>query len=188
MQLLFANDITPVTMKALKRDPGAYVFRPVAPADLPLLRRWLHTPEVVRWWGEPDEQMALLEEDLHDVRMTMRLVLYKGRPFAYTQDYAVHDWPQPHFAALPVGSRAIDAFIGEHRMIGRGHGSLFLRLLAERLRLDGAPVVAIDPDVRNLRACRAYRQAGFRGETVVATAGGPAILMTFNSNSPGDDG
>jgi len=30
------------------------------------------------------------------------------------------------------GSRAIDAFIGEPDMIGRGYGSVFLRLLAHR--------------------------------------------------------
>ena len=64
-------------------------------------------------------------------------------------------------------------------MIGQGHGSGFLRLLAERLKDEGAPVVAIDPDVDNLRARRAYERAGFRGDTVVETAEGPAILMIF---------
>jgi aminoglycoside 6'-N-acetyltransferase len=55
--------------------------------------------------------------------MVMRIVSFEGRPFAYAQDYAVHVWPQPHFAHLPSGSRAIDSFIGEPDMIGRGHGS-----------------------------------------------------------------
>ena len=64
-------------------------------------------------------------------------------------------------------------------MVARGHGSAFLRLLAERLRAEGAPVVAIDPDVGNLRARRAYRKAGFRGDAVVETGAGPAILMIF---------
>jgi aminoglycoside 6'-N-acetyltransferase len=144
-----------------------------------MLRLWLRTPEVVRWWGDPDEQAVLLEEDLNEPRMVMRIVSFDGRPFAYAQDYAVHAWPQPHFAHLPEGTRAIDSFIGEPAMIGRGHGSAFLRLLAERLRADGAPVVAIDPDAGNLRARRAYAKAGFRGDTVVETAAGPAILMIF---------
>jgi hypothetical protein len=39
-------------------------------------------------------------------------------------------------------------------MIGRGHGSVFLRLVAERLKVEGAPVVAIDPDVDNARPAR----------------------------------
>jgi len=75
----------------------------------------------------------LLREDLDEPHMVMRIVSYEGRPFAYVQDYDVHVWPQPHFNHLPAGSRAIDAFIGEPSMISQGHGSVFLRLLAERL-------------------------------------------------------
>jgi aminoglycoside 6'-N-acetyltransferase len=120
-----------------------------------------------------------LEQDLNEPRMVMRIIAFKGRPFAYAQDYDVHAWPQPHLAHLPPGSRAIDSFIGEPDMIGAGHGSAFLRLLSERLRAEGAPVVAIDPDPRNVRARRAYARAGFSGTAVVDTADGPAVLMTF---------
>jgi len=147
--------------------------------DLPLLQRWLRTPEVVRWWGNADEQAALLRADLDEPRMVMRIISFAGKPFAYAQDYAVQVWPQPHFSGLPHGSRSIDSFIGEPEMIGRGHGSTYLRLLAERLMADGAPAVAIDPDIDNLRARRAYAKAGFRGDTVGETVEGPAILMLF---------
>ena len=34
-----------------------YVFRPMTAADLPLVRRWLETPEVVRWWGTRTNNM-----------------------------------------------------------------------------------------------------------------------------------
>jgi aminoglycoside 6'-N-acetyltransferase len=157
----------------------SYTFRPAGMHDLPLLERWLRTSEVVRWWGDPQEQAALLREDLAEPRMVMRIVSFGGRPFAYAQDYDVHVWPQPHFAYLPPGARSIDSFIGEPDMIGRGHGSNFLKLLAQRLRADGASVVAIDPAVENLRARRAYEKAGFRADTVVETGEGPAVLMLF---------
>jgi hypothetical protein len=80
----------------------------------------------------------LLREDLEELCMVMRIVSFEGRPFAYAQDYAVHVWPQPYFARLPPGSRAIDSFIGEPDMIGGGHGSTYLKLLAERLRTEGS--------------------------------------------------
>ncbi len=156
-----------------------YALRPATPADLPMLRRWLTAPDVVLWWGEPEEQARLLEEDLDNPLMTMRIVSFDGRPFAYAQDYAADSWPQAHFAGLPPGARAIDAFIGKPDMIGQGHGGAFLRLLAQRLLEEGATVVAIDPDVENLRARRAYARAGFAGEAVVQTGEGPAVLMTF---------
>jgi aminoglycoside 6'-N-acetyltransferase len=72
---------------------SAYTFRPAAASDLPRLRRWLHAPEVKRWWGEPREQFEVLRADLNEPRMTMRIVLFDGRPFAYAQDYEVHAWP-----------------------------------------------------------------------------------------------
>lgn len=159
---------------------SAYAFRRAGRQDLLLLRSWLCTPDVVRWWGDPAEQAALLREDLDEPHMVMRIVSYEGRPFAYVQDYDVHVWPQSHFDHLPAGSRAIDAFIGEPGMISQGHGSVFLRLLAERLTAKGAPVVAMDPDVANLRARRAYEKAGFRGEGLVHTGAGPVMLMIFH--------
>ena len=105
---------------------GAYAFRPMAAADMALARRWLQTSEVVRWWGDPDEQAALLEEDLEDPRMTMWIVSHEGRPFAYIQDYDPRAWNLHHLGDLPPGSRGIDQFIGEPDMLGRGHGQVGL--------------------------------------------------------------
>jgi aminoglycoside 6'-N-acetyltransferase len=130
---------------------GGYSFRPVIPRDIPILDRWLRTPEVA--------------------------------PFAYAQHSDVHAWPQPHFELLPPKSRAIDAFIGEPAMIGCGHGAAFLRLLALRLRQEGAPMVAIDPALDNSRARRAYRRAGFKTAAIVATQDGPAALMIFTDET-----
>jgi aminoglycoside 6'-N-acetyltransferase len=158
---------------------SAYVFRQCVKEDLAMLDIWLRAPEVVRWWGNPEEQARLLEEDLDEPGMTMRIVSFHGRPFAYAQHYAVHRWPQPHFESLPKGSRAIDAFIGEPDMVGKGHGSSFLRLLAEQLIDEGAPLVAIDPHIHNFRARGAYEKAGFRKECEVMTGEGPAMLMIY---------
>jgi aminoglycoside 6'-N-acetyltransferase len=164
----------------MKADRCAYSFRPATTIDLARLRRWLHAPEVTRWWGNPREQFELLRDDLDEPRMSMRIISFDGRPFAYAQDYEVHAWPQPHLAHLPHGSRAIDSFIGWPSMIGRGHGQAYLRLLAERLCAEGAPLVAIDPSEDNVRAWRAYHSAGFYPDTTVDTEAGPAVLMIFD--------
>ncbi len=146
---------------------SCYTFRSATRADLESLRSWLRALEVVRWWGDPEEQAALLEEDLKEPRMRMWIVAFNGRPFAYAQDYEVH------------GSRALDTFIGEPDMVGVGHGSVYLRLLAAQIRAEGAPLVAIDPAADNLRARRAYARAGFGNDALVDTADGAAMFMTF---------
>jgi hypothetical protein len=102
-----------------------YAFRPVAPADLPLLRRWREQPHVVEWWGPPDVEPA--EETLADPRVAMWIVAHAApgappRPFAYAQDYSPHDWADHPFAHLPAGARGIDRYIGERDMVGRAPG------------------------------------------------------------------
>jgi aminoglycoside 6'-N-acetyltransferase len=164
---------------AINVNRSVYSFRPATAKDLPRLRRWLNAPEVRRWWGDPTGQFELLRADLNEPLMTMRIVSLGGQPFAYAQDYEVHAWPQPHLAHLPKGSRAIDSFIGWPSMVGRGHGQAYLRLLAERLCAEGAPLVAIDPSEGNLRARCAYEKAGFRVEARVVTEAGPAVLMLY---------
>ena len=162
---------------------GAHVygFREASRDDLPMLRRWLRSPEVVRWWGPPEREEALIAQDLAAPEMAQWIVSHRGRPFAYAQAYEVHLWPQPHLAHLPPGSRAIDAFVGEPDMLGVGHGSAFMRRLAERLRAAGAPLVAIDPSFGNFRARRAYARAGFVEQGVMETGEGPAVLMVFTN-------
>jgi aminoglycoside 6'-N-acetyltransferase len=163
----------------MKVNRSAYSFRVATTKDLPRLRRWLNAPEARRWWGNPNEQFELLRADLNEPLMTMRIVSLGGRPFAYAQDYDVHFWPQPHLSHLPKGSRAIDSFIGWPSMVGRGHGQAYLRLLAERLCAEGAPLVAIGPSEGNLRARRAYEKAGFQVEARIVTQAGPAVLMLY---------
>ena len=159
----------------------AYAIRPVSAEDLPMLRRWLQSPEPRRWWGDPDFELALIEEDLSNPLMRMRIVSLDGRPFAYVQDYAIASWPQPFLVHLPPGTRAVDTFIGEPDMVGQGHGAAFLRLVAEALIGEGAPCVVIDPDPENLRARRAYERAGFVEEGLVQTPEGEAVLMVFGA-------
>jgi aminoglycoside 6'-N-acetyltransferase len=142
-------------------NPDAYAFRPMTAADLDRVSRWLKTPEVARWWGDPDEQRAILEGDLDDDRMSMFIVSHRDRPFAYIQNYDPSGWGLHQFGDLPPGARGIDQFIGEPDMLNRGHGSAFIRAHVEDLFAAGAPVVGTDPDPSNARAVRAYRRAGF---------------------------
>ena len=142
-----------------------YLFRRVEQADLPLLRAWRVQPHVAEWWGLPEAEDPA--ETRADPRVAMWIVEHEGRPFAYAQDYGPHDWPDHPFAHLPRGARGIDEFIGEPDMLGKGHGSAFVRAHCDRLFAAGAPAIGTDPHPDNQRAILAYRRAGF------AVVGGP---------------
>ena len=144
-----------------------------------MLARWLATPAARRWWGEPAHELAMLREDLDEPAITMLIVSLDGTPFAFLQHFAVHTWPVPQYAHLPTGSRALDTFIGDATMIGRGHGSAFVRQFALWLRARGVPAIALDPDITNYRARRAYSRAGFVPERLARGSGRPAAVMLF---------
>ncbi|MEM8868939.1 MAG: GNAT family N-acetyltransferase [Pseudomonadota bacterium] len=137
---------------------GKYIFRKVTPDDLALLRLWVSTPHVRRWW---DSDEPSNEAELADPRVARWIVSTAERPFAYMQDYTVHGWDSHHFADLPRGSRGIDQYIGDPEMIGIGHGTAFIAARMRVLFDKGAPVIAVDPHPDNARAIAVYRKLGF---------------------------
>ena len=146
-----------------------YQFRRMTGADLPLVRGWLAMPEVVQWWGDPDEQFELIREDLESLAMDQFIIAVDDRPFAYLQCYDPTAWPENGLGSHPYGTRGIDQFIGDPNMIGHGHGSAFIRQLTDGLLTAGTPRVLTDPDPANARAIRAYEKAGFRTEGSIDT-------------------
>ena len=148
--------------------------------DLPLVRRWLGASHVAEWWGEPDEQYDLVSGDLNHPAMDQFIVTREKRPFAYLQCYDPAAW-ESGFGPQPAGTRGIDQFIGEAGMIGRGHGSAFIRSFVGGLLANATPRVVTDPDPANARAVRAYEKAGFRKDRLVDTPDGRALLMVRNA-------
>src|ERR1700721_2002052 len=140
-----------------------YVFRPMSAGDLSLVQRWLETPEVVRWWGPPDQQYALVSGDLDHPDMDQFIVVLGQHPFGYIQCYPLSSWNQG-FGSQPSATRGIDQFIGEPDMIGRGHGSGFIRPFVDGLLASGVPRVVTDPTSNNQRAVGAYATAGFQSD------------------------
>ncbi|MEL6683550.1 MAG: GNAT family N-acetyltransferase [Pseudomonadota bacterium] len=136
----------------------AYDFRRVGWADLSQLQSWEQQPHVQEWWDSDDPIDA---QDLADPRCALWIVSYKGRPFAFLQDYTVHGWPNHPFADLPKGTRGIDQYIGEPDMLGKGHGTGLIQQRMDVLFHEGAPMIAIDPHPDNARAIAVYRKLGF---------------------------
>ncbi len=163
----------------IKQD---YIFRAVTAADLPMLHRWLATPHVRKWWGEPDKELAMIAEDMAGTVVDTLVVRQGLTDFAYVQHYEVHAFGEDHLDHFPVGTRAIDTFIGREDMVGAGHGSAYMRQLALQLLDSGVSGVLIDPNPENLQAIGAYRKAGFCRLERVRTSEGPATLMQFSAD------
>ncbi len=153
-----------------------YAFRVMTADDLPMIRRWLAESHVREWWGDPAEQYALVSGDLDEPAMDQYIVSTEGRAFAYLQCYDLSAW-NSGFGEQPKGTRGIDQFIGEADMIERGHGSAMIRAFVDERLKRGVPRIVTDPDPKNLRALRAYENAGFARLGTVDTPDGTSLLM-----------
>ena len=153
----------------------SYQFRPMSADDLPLVRDWLRVPHVKEWWHDADD-FEFVSGDLAHHDMAQFIVTMNERPFGYLQCYRIGDW-HAGFGPQPDGTRGIDQFIAEPGMVGRGHGSAFIRQFIEGLLDSGTPRIVIDPSPTNPRAIRAYEKAGFRRVHEIDTPDGRALLM-----------
>jgi aminoglycoside 6'-N-acetyltransferase len=50
-------------------NPEHVTLRAMTEADLTLVRRWLGEPHVARWWGDPANELALIQEDRRNEAM-----------------------------------------------------------------------------------------------------------------------
>ena len=163
-----------------------YSFRAMRVDDLPMVNAWLDTPDVRQWWLDAEGIFdgCLDEAYLDDPEVESFIVSHEGTPFALLQSYDPHSHPGHHFAFLPDGARGIDQVIGVPDMLGRGHGSAFIRRFTDAMLDAGVPAVGTDPHPGNARAIRAYEKADFERGEIVDTEWGPAMLMVKRRRSP----
>lgn len=157
----------------------SYAFRPLVRADLPLVRSWLGRPHVAPWWGEIEQEMAEIEAILTDPHVEAYLMLLDGRPVGYFQHYDPNAEDDHPFRGEPAGTLGLDLSIGEADLIGRGHGSAFLRTFADEAFARGVPRLITDPHPDNAASIRAFEKAGFvRGDIRDVPGFGLAQYMT----------
>ena len=129
---------------------GRLRLRPLAAEDEAELLRIHSTPEVARWWDEPDAGFP--HSDDPD---STRLVIEVDRHIAGMIQYSEELTPKYRHAS-------IDLFL-DPALHNQGHGSEAVRRVV-RLLIDerGHHRITIDPAAANAAAIRAYEKVGFR--------------------------
>lgn len=158
-------------------------FRPLTPADLPLLHEWLQRPHVSEWWS-PTPTLAEVAADFLPLTRAESaergyIALLDGEPLGFIQSYGVMGsgggwWEDER----DPGARGVDQFLAHEAQLGQGLGAAMLLAFTEALFRDPAvSKVQVDPAPDNERAIRCYRRAGFLPQGIVQTPDGPALLM-----------
>jgi aminoglycoside 6'-N-acetyltransferase len=126
-------------------------LRPIGPADRARVHEILATPEVARWWGDPEREA----EGLYEVETgrSVYLIELDGSVVGLVQS-AEELSPQYRHAGIDIAVHP-----GFH---GRGVGTDAIRALARHLFAQGHHRLTIDPAAANEAAIRAYTKVGFR--------------------------
>jgi aminoglycoside 6'-N-acetyltransferase len=136
-------------MELSARHPDL-VLRSLLASDEAELVRIHRTPEVRRWWGDPEDGFPW-SDDPEETRLTIEV---GGQVAGLVQFY---EEPTPKYRHA-----AMDLFL-DPRLHGRGLGTEVVRLLARHLIDErGHHRITIDPAACNAAAIRAYEKAGFR--------------------------
>jgi aminoglycoside 6'-N-acetyltransferase len=125
------------------------LLRPLSDGDEAELLRIHATPEVARWWGEPEPGFPWSDEP-----DSTRLAVESGGALVGMVQFCEELTPRYRHAA-------IDLFL-DPAVHGRGIGSDTVARVARMLFDErGHHRVTIDPAVANAAAIRAYEKAGF---------------------------
>ena len=127
------------------------LLRPIAETDRARVREILGTPEVARWWGEPDretEGLFAVEEGFASY-----VIELDGVTVGVIQSSEELD-PLYRHAGIDIGVHP--------DFHGRGLGTDALRALARHLFAQGHHRLTIDPAAANEAAIRVYTKVGFR--------------------------
>jgi aminoglycoside 6'-N-acetyltransferase len=126
------------------------LIRPLSDGDEAELRRIHRSPEVARWWGQP-EQGFPADDDPDSTRLTIEL---EGRVVGLIEFY---EEPTPRYRHA-----TIDLFL-DPSVHGRGLGSEAVRRIARHLLAErGHHRITIDPATANTVAISAYEKVGFK--------------------------
>ena len=132
-------------------------LRPLAEGDEDELLRIHRTPEVRRWWDDPDERFPWDEPE------STRLTVLVDGAIAGLVQFGEENEPK-------YRSAWIDVFV-DPALHGRGVGTEVVRRVLDLLIEErGHHRVTIDPAMDNVAAVRAYAKAGFRTVGVMRRA------------------
>ena len=131
--------------------------------DHGLLVKWLSSPHIIQWWGDPAKNIRELSEPASGGGEA--LIMVGSEPVGYVrwQVPSQEELLEVGLDDLPESIVDIDIAIGELNYLGCGIASQSLRLLISQLfSSKEVPMIMMCTSVKNSKAIKAFESAGFR--------------------------
>jgi RimJ/RimL family protein N-acetyltransferase len=143
--------------------------------DIGILRVWLHTPLVARWFHHPDDWLKEVYDRHGEFSFIKHFIAEAdGQPIGFCQYYDAF-FGEEYEQTLPENDRykyprpkaigeiySIDYLVGEVQNLRRGYGSEMVGGLIEMIRsIPTARLIVVDPEDENLASCGVLTANGF---------------------------
>lgn len=137
-------------------------LRKAKPGDLSLLKHWDKQPHVIE--AIPDEYWNWeLELKRNPTWREYLIAELNGRPIGFIQIIDPAEEETHYWGNAEPNLRAIDIWIGEEGDLGKGYGTVMMKLTLERCFNDKkVNAVLIDPLESNKKAHKFYERLGFK--------------------------
>lgn len=151
-------------------------FRPLLEKDFPVLLKWLETPHVKAWWDSEvswslEKVTAKYEsyvsqyklEKGHRRPIFSYIIVVDGCDAGYIQYYRARDFlTVPDSLCLPLDLAALDMYVAEVGLLGKGVGSSALSQFIKEVVCNTFTATLVTPDKHNVGAIACYKKAGFQ--------------------------
>ena len=165
---------------------GLFELEPLRPVrDLPLLHTWMNDPEVASYWDLAGPREVLdkhIAEQLESRHSTPFLGRLDGVAMSYWEVYRADLDPLAQHYQARSHDTGIHVLIGSAAHRGRGLGSTLIGAVTQwaLARSFWTSRVVAEPDIRNIRSIRAFRNAGFQPVGVLELSDKQAMLMVYD--------
>ena len=136
------------------------VLRKLNDEDLLLIKKWLYTEHVHKWFEQPEEWLYEIKERFGEFSFLNHFIaLYKQIPVGFCQYYKCREddgeWNGD-------GTYSIDYLIGEIDYLRKGLGRIMITELIKKVfLLDDAKKIVVKPDYGNIPSHIVLLSCGF---------------------------
>lgn len=129
-------------------------FRRVFDDDLEILNLWLNKDYVKKWYNEPEDWLAEINGRNKEFSWINHfIVMSNGNPIGFCQYYDCFDGQkfEDWYSIDSAGKMySIDYLIGDENYLGKGYGSLIVKVLTELVATkEQAAIIVVQPDEEN---------------------------------------
>ena len=139
-------------------------IRHMEQTDLEILKKWLYTPHVAKWYHEPLDWINEVEKQDREFCWIHHFIVEdEGKPIGFCQYYACKDSDESWEGYTAMGgSYSIDYMIGESDCLRRGFGKKIVADLTDRIALHpDAERIVVQPEPENKASCGLLLSCGF---------------------------